>query len=191
MISVVPDGLEPSFSACKSDVVAAGPRDSDDRSPFVVAGVANVRSTGASILPAQGDDSSAKSALWESNPPRRFGRPVPLPLGQGHVIVQRKERESNPQGLAARLFSRQLPSPVGLPFQFGTHESEKHQAGIEPAFLLGKTLFVGFSCRVRARAAVAGIEPASRRLTAAGPYQHRPHRNIRKQKAACLLFPVK
>ena len=26
-------------------------------------------------------------------------------------------------------------------------------------------------------AAVAGIEPAPRRLTAVGPYQHRPHRN--------------
>ena len=32
------------------------------------------------------------------------------------------------------------------------------------------------------RAAVAGIEPASRRLTVAFPYQHRTHRN-RRMKA--------
>jgi hypothetical protein len=64
--------------------------------------------------PSIPDDLSVSSALRESNPPCRLGRPAPLPLGQGH------------------------------------------------AFFL--------------RAAVAGIEPASRRLTAACPYQHRPHR---------------
>ena len=55
----------------------------------------------------------------------------------------------NPQGMLThtRLFSKQLPSPVGLPFHFY-------------------------------RAAVAGIEPAPRRLTAVSPYQHRPHRII-------------
>ncbi len=31
---------------------------------------------------------------------------------------KRKERESNPQGFIARLFSRQLPSPIGLPFRY-------------------------------------------------------------------------
>ena len=31
---------------------------------------------------------------------------------------QRKERESNSQGLVARPLSRRLPSPVGLPFRF-------------------------------------------------------------------------
>ncbi len=64
--------------------------------------------------PSIPDDVSISSALRESNPPCRLGRPAPLPLGQGHAH-----------------------------------------------FL---------------RAAVAGIEPASGRLTAACPYQHRPHR---------------
>ena len=49
-----------------------------------------------------------------------------------------------PSRLIARLFSKQLPSPIGLPFR---------------------------------KAAEAGIEPASRRLTVAFPYQHRTHRN--------------
>ena len=49
-----------------------------------------------------------------------------------------------PSRLIARLFSKQLPSPIGLPFH---------------------------------KAAEAGIEPASRRLTVAFPYQHRTHRN--------------
>ena len=49
-----------------------------------------------------------KSALRESNPPRQVGSLEPLPLGQEHLVcrsaksalfvVQRKERESNPQG---------------------------------------------------------------------------------------------
>jgi hypothetical protein len=64
----------------------------------------------------------SKSALRELDPPVRFGRPVPLPLGQGHVV-----------------------------FSF--------------------------------RAAVAGIEPASERLTAACPYQHEHHRN-------CVRFHI-
>ena len=37
----------------------------------------------ATELPTQ-----IKSALRESNPPRRFGRPEPLPLGQGHKLFQ-------------------------------------------------------------------------------------------------------
>jgi hypothetical protein len=40
----------------------------------------------------------AISARRESNPPVRFGRPMPRPLGHGHKR-KRKERESNPQGL--------------------------------------------------------------------------------------------
>ena len=41
----------------------------------------------AAELPTQ---SNSKSALRESNPPRRFGRPEPLPLGQEHVVVSGK-----------------------------------------------------------------------------------------------------
>jgi hypothetical protein len=72
---------------------------------------------------------------------------VPAPIGQGHVLSRRKERESNPQGCHARPASNGVPSPVGLPFRF-------------------------------TKAAVAGIEPASGRLTAAYPYQHGSHRIV-------------
>jgi hypothetical protein len=54
-----------------------------------------------------------ESALRELNPPRQLGRLAPLPLGQGHV--QRKERESNPQGSSLDCFRdschRQLACP--------------------------------------------------------------------------------
>ena len=36
---------------------------------------------------------------------------------------ERKERELNPQGIAARPFSGRLPSPVGLPFRFPSPRS--------------------------------------------------------------------
>ncbi len=89
--------------------------------------------------------SNVQSALRESNPPVQLGRLVPKPIGQGHVLCRRKERESNPQGSCARPASNGVPSPVGLPFR---------------------------------KAAVAGIEPASARLTAAHPYQHGTHRIV-------------
>ena len=67
-----------------------------------------------------------KSALRESNPPRQFGRLEPLPLGQGHIFLKRKERESNPQGCYARPLSRRLPSPVGLPFRCELRRQESN-----------------------------------------------------------------
>jgi hypothetical protein len=58
-------------------------------------------------------------------------------------------RESRtPKAFVARPLSRRLPSPVGLPFRLSFR-----------------------------KAAAAGIEPASGRLTAAYPYQHGSHRN--------------
>jgi hypothetical protein len=58
------------------------------------------------------DEPIPESALWESNPPGWFGRPVPSPLGQGHM---RKERELNPQGSSLGRFQdgchRQLACP--------------------------------------------------------------------------------
>ena len=59
-----------------------------------------------------------ESAMRESNPPIQLGRLAPLPIGQWHVSLQRKERESNSQGsVSARPLSRRLPSPIGLPFR--------------------------------------------------------------------------
>ncbi len=60
---------------------------------------------------------AGESALRESNPPRQVGSLEPLPLGQEHMFVQRKGRESNPQGREARPGSSGVPSQVGLPFR--------------------------------------------------------------------------
>jgi hypothetical protein len=56
-----------------------------------------------------------KSALRELNPPRQLGRLAPLPLGQGHESEGVRVELTR---LIARLFSRQLPSPIGLPFRY-------------------------------------------------------------------------
>lgn len=41
--------------------------------------------------------------------------------------------------------------------------------------------------KVSQRVAVAGIEPASRRFRAAGPYQHRPHRILKVKESKCAI----
>ena len=67
-----------------------------------------------------------KSALRELNSPRQFGRLVPRPLGQGH----KAEGEGvEPSRLIARLFSRQLPSPIGLPFRYELRRLGSNQRG--------------------------------------------------------------
>ena len=73
---------------------------------------------------------------------------MPEPIGQGHVSSRRKERESNPQGLL-----KARPGSSGVPSPIG----------------------LPFRC---IKAAAAGIEPASGRLTVAFPYQHRTHRIV-------------
>ena len=55
---------------------------------------------------------SPKSALRESDPPVQLGRLTPLPLGQEH---EAEGEGVEPSRLIARLFSKQLPSPIGLP----------------------------------------------------------------------------
>lgn len=62
-----------------------------------------------------------QSALRESNPPVQLGRLVPEPIGQGHVLSRRKERESNPQGSNARPASNALAiaSWLALPYHQG------------------------------------------------------------------------
>ena len=77
-----------------------------------------------------------KSALWESNPPIWFGRPAPLPLGQGHM---RKERELNPQGSSLGCFQDSCHRPLACP------SVQAAAAGIEPAIvsLTGSRLTIG------------------------------------------------
>jgi hypothetical protein len=60
----------------------------------------------------------SKSALRESNPPRQVGSLEPLPLGQGHNCLKRKERESNPQGImncSSRFERGSVASRLDLP----------------------------------------------------------------------------
>ena len=87
-----------------------------------------------------------------------------MPLGQEHIKAEGEGVE--PSRLIARLFSKQLPSPIGLPF------------------------------RIR-KAAAAGIEPASERLTTARLYQHRTPQsksgwqdlNLRSQAPRACAMP--
>jgi hypothetical protein len=80
----------------------------------------------------------------------RCPRLAPLPLGQGHVSGGRGSRTLK---VCARLFSRQLPSPVGLSLQAAA-------AGVEPAIvsLTGSCLTVRPHRNESVR--VAGFEPA-------------------------------
>jgi hypothetical protein len=69
---------------------------------------------------------TSKSALWESNPPRQLGRLEPLPLGQGHI--QRKERESNPQGSSLDCFeTAAIAHWLALLFELRRQESNLRQ----------------------------------------------------------------
>jgi hypothetical protein len=68
---------------------------------------------------------------------------------KGTLSSRRKERESNPQGR----FEKARPDSSGVPSPIG----------------------LPFPC---IKAAAAGIEPASGRLTVAFPYQHRTHRIV-------------
>ena len=93
---------------------------------------------------------------------------------------KRKERESNPQGREARPGSSGMPSPVGLPFR----TPEAFHFSITNAYAASHASRRSHSRRCgTAAAAVAGIEPASRRLTAASPYQHRPHRIVQSAQS--------
>lgn len=56
-----------------------------------------------------------------------------IPRTKSHIqSIRRKERELNPQGIAARRFSRPVPSPVGLPFHFQTTASIRLCSKIAP-----------------------------------------------------------
>ena len=70
---------------------------------------------------------SRQSARRESNPPVRSGRPTPGPLGHGH-FVQRKERESNPQG------SSLVRVQAGCRRQSACPSVSVWMAGFEPAW---------------------------------------------------------
>ena len=81
---------------------------------------------------------------------------MPLPLGQGHL--ERKERESNPQGVAARPLSRRLPSPVGSSFRSG----REGRVGIEPTTfrLTGECSATELPTLLGKPEHPAGLEPA-------------------------------
>ena len=90
-----------------------------------------------------------------------------LPLGHGHTISGRRGSRTL-KGMLPRPGSSGVPSPVGLPFllflKLRRNGLNLHPYSLNPYSLQPLV------------AAAAGIEPASGRLTAAFPYQHRTHR---------------
>jgi hypothetical protein len=102
------------------------------------------------------DPRSTKSALRESNSPRQLGRLEPLPLGQGHVKAE------GDQPTMLRMVPGRCPSRTPKALLLDRFRGGCHRQLACPSVFL--------------KAAVAGIEPASGRLTAAYPYQHGSHR---------------
>ncbi len=79
------------------------------------------------ILTHQSSIGNQKGIRGESNPPpRRSQRRMPTvtPRTPSH---ERKERESNPQGLAAPPASNRAPSPIGWPFRQDRMENGKRK----------------------------------------------------------------
>src|SRR2546429_2165471 len=54
-----------------------------------------------------------ETALRELNPPCRFGRPAPAPIGQRHKPAEAERRDLS--RLIAPPFSSRLPSPIAFP----------------------------------------------------------------------------
>ena len=104
-----------------------------------------------------------KSALRESNPPRQVGGLEPLPLGQGHSIFSTTAFALHPRYRSAGSVAS------------GRRESRTLKAYRSTAF---EAAAVANRLALPFLAAEAGIEPASRRLTVAFPYQHRTHRIV-------------
>ena len=99
---------------------------------------------------------TVRSALRESNPPGQLGRLAPLPLGQGHEDIEAEGEGVEPSRLIARLFSRQLPSPIGLPFRI---ELRRQESNLRPPRLTAR-LPVPARAPPQCRVGAAGFEPA-------------------------------
>ena len=90
-LPVDPPGIEPGSPVCRTGVVPL------DHEPVA-------------LLPP------LLLLLLLSSPTRRQEKSKSRSKSKSRVS-KRKERESNPQGIAAQPFSRRLPSPIGLPFR--------------------------------------------------------------------------
>ena len=126
------------------------------------------------FLPAE-TTPQRESALRESNPPVQSGSLVPLPLGQGHMIYSQGGSRVEATEAAGRV--GQMKADGGSP----RTAFERCSTTAARAFLLPIGRWSGLaSGRMTSfrQAAVTGIEPVSRRLTAARPYQHGLHRNL-------------
>ena len=79
------------------------------------------------------------------------------------IIIKRKERESNPQGLSAHPLSKRVPSPVGWPFlskiRHRLFGHKKPRPGVEPGPSRSKREMMSIS-PPRRRAEGEGVEPA-------------------------------
>ena len=64
----------------------------------------------------------------------RFCKPPGRRAPFAAADIERKRRESNPQGIAARPFSRRLPSPVvGLPFRCSIIQLRRQDSNLHPS----------------------------------------------------------
>ena len=206
---MIPDGLEPSFSGCKPEVVAAGPRDHD---LLLKAEAVRLELTSEMYSPPVFKTGSSSSRMTSRNCGGRNRTHVATVQSRLPVPAQ-----APPHQVTSKLRGRNRTcGPVVQSNGFLPTETTPHReacpAGIEPACPAWKA--GTFAARPRAResfikaeavgleptsefysppvfkigsstsritsiqhqAAVAGIEPASRRLTVAFPYQHRTHR---------------
>ena len=201
---MVPDGLEPSFSGCKPGVVAAGPRDQIESgltgtrtrpaqiewgwhatpasscwtmSPSCKAEAVGLEPTTVFTAPVfkTGPSSSRVTSNSCGGRTRTCGPVVQsngfLPTETTpHRAKGRAGLEPARRCLTGTCSAAELPTRIRVPCGTRTHNG----------------LFVRTCSRGRLlnqsddfhfyQAAVAGIEPASRRLTVAFPYQHRTHR---------------
>ena len=134
--SVGPAGVEPAFHRVSDDRLAARLRPDPQRpvrdsnpSRLLDRQVATPAASQGTRVSGGGRTRLSTSARWclgcsATDTPSKDGRSRTLCVRVGaallsreHVLIERKGQELNLQGLAPRLLSGQLPSPVGWPLR--------------------------------------------------------------------------
>ena len=164
---VVPDGLEPPLPGCRPGVVAAGPRDYPFRS-----GSRGTRTHNGVTAPVfkTGSSSGRMTSVYQvagagiEPTPERSERPV-LPLDDPASLSKVRGAGLEPASPGSKPGSLPLADPRISALR---ESNPPCQVGSLAPLPLGQGH----------KAAAAGIEPASGRLTAAYPYQHGSHRKI-------------
>ena len=184
---MIPDGLEPSFPGCKPEVVAAGPRDHDH---LLKAEAVRLELTSEMHSPPVFKTGSSSSRMTSMNCGGRNRTCGPVVQSNGFLPSETTpHREECPVEIEPA-----MPGEPACPaWKAGTFAArprarvsfiKAEAVGLEPTseFYSPPVFKTGSSASritpVENKAAVAGIEPASGRLTVAFPYQHRTHCKI-------------